>query len=841
MKALYKLEKQVLTQLEIMQKQYEQMVQKSLYDALVKIRGVMSNIYDKYAIDGKLSLAEMTQYNRYATMEKQMLGILDPALKQNLLDIKHLTPEMYDAAYFHYAWAIDNTSGLRLAWGVLDKNKIMENLANPIDKLAEEKYAMGARHAIRAALNKGLTMGKGYAAMVTDLNVAINSTAAQALRILRTEGQTAMNAGATDCYLKARSNGVDGIEIWDSTLDSKTRPTSMKHATGNHREMDQQKKGKDGFFYLTFTGEKAPYPCYSGLSAGQRINCRCHTRLEITGYSPQLRRSREEGVIPFQTYNEWNDGRFKPEPQKPLKIKDKLKTEMTMEEKIIFKKEKDAMYKQQYDQYMERLADKNNIIEEIIPKNIPDTMDDMVNFGNSLQRMQSLGGSTGAWQAIDNNGKNWVVKQYLNAQNPSNSAANEYIASQLYKEIGVDVPLAKLTYIDGKVAYVTEMLNGTELGKLPIEIIKDGVKQGFVADAYLANWDSIGLNADNILVANGKFYRIDMGGSLLYRAQGSPKGMAFGSEVKELNTLLDQYKNKMGAKYYSGITDEQIYAQIQDLKSKLNTGKIASIINNSSLDDALKGDLEKTLNERLKYLDSYANKLKKEIDAEKAMSLLPKIKTEVNPEAVTVLHNVDFFSSTHIADKVLKSHYNNLTESEKIALRNYTGAHYSHYIQLALKDDIDNKQYQDLVNAIHKLPKIDKPVLRGVSSANFSTALEKWKTGEWEEASFKGFSSSAFGQGSYGGGDLKFLILNDGTNLDHGLVGDLSAVGAGEKEVLINANTRYKVVGYSDNAYTRYVVLEPKPKNALPSGSQPPPKKYTEEEVLKIWQTGKLE
>lgn len=54
------------------------------------------------------------------------------------------------------------------------------------------------------------------------------------------------------------------------------------------------------------------------------------------------------------------------------------------------------------------------------------------------------------------------------------------------------------------------------------------VHQGFIADAWLGNWDVAGQGYDNIIKTGtahdvGDAYRIDTGGALLFRAQGNPK------------------------------------------------------------------------------------------------------------------------------------------------------------------------------------------------------------------------------------------------------------------------------------------------------------------------------
>jgi len=296
---LVKLEDRVAKQLLTLEADYEKEIALSLRDALNQMRGEMARIYEKYATAGKLTKAEMTRYNRYATMEKQMLSALDPALKANLRTIRRLTPEQYEASFFRYAWSVDQSTGLRLAWGNVNKAQIAAALASEYSKISLERYGLDARMAIRSALNNGLSLGKSYAQMASDLKKAINTTNFKASRIVRTEGQYAVNAGQEAAYQKAKENGVKGQERWQATLDGRTRD--------QHQIMDGKAKEEDGLYHFP-NGDTAPYPVWEGLSAENRINCRCHEILVIEGYEPQLRRTRSEGVIPYQNYTEWKEG-----------------------------------------------------------------------------------------------------------------------------------------------------------------------------------------------------------------------------------------------------------------------------------------------------------------------------------------------------------------------------------------------------------------------------------------------------------------------------------------------------------------------------------------------------
>jgi len=295
------LEKRVLRDLAVSEAKYEKKVAIALRDALDKMRAEMQRIYDKYAVDGLLTKAEMTKYMRYASMEKQMLAALDPALQKTLITIKRLTPEQYEEAFFRYAWAMDNATGLRLSWGMLNLDSLrasfkVSDLANKEMAEALKNYTMSARRKIRQALLDGLAQGKSYQDMARNLKEALNKTYLDAMRIMRTEGQSAQNEAQYDVYLRAEEQGIQGGRVWSATLDERTRDM--------HAAMDGNTPDSDGLYRLP-NGETAPYPSWDGLSAENRINCRCSERFEIEGYGPQLRRTRDQGVIPYQTYEEW--------------------------------------------------------------------------------------------------------------------------------------------------------------------------------------------------------------------------------------------------------------------------------------------------------------------------------------------------------------------------------------------------------------------------------------------------------------------------------------------------------------------------------------------------------
>jgi CRISPR/Cas system CMR-associated protein Cmr5 small subunit len=171
-------------------------------------------------------------------------------------------------------------------------------------------------------------------------------------------------------------------------------------------------------------------------------------------------------------------------------------------------------------------------------------------FDNSQQMGSNHGGLY-----TDKNGQKWYVK----IPKSEAHARNELLAAKLYEAAGVAVPNLKLVKSGGKVAIASQWQDGmTKVGS-GIKTAT-GALEGFAVDAWLANYDSVGTGYDNLLKdANGNAVRIDVGGSLLFRAQGAPK-TDFGDQVNELQGMLDPNKNSYSAAVFGGITDAQLKA-----------------------------------------------------------------------------------------------------------------------------------------------------------------------------------------------------------------------------------------------------------------------------------------
>jgi hypothetical protein len=175
---------------------------------------------------------------------------------------------------------------------------------------------------------------------------------------------------------------------------------------------------------------------------------------------------------------------------------------------------------------------------------------------NNLERVKSLGGSTGAELVKDPaTGNLYVRKKGANADH----LRSEHQADELYRTFGVKVPDSHLYETSTGPVKLARYLDGAktiaELEHSDPTMFKkaiDKIQRDYGVDAILGNWDLFGMNGDNILVTpDGTPYRVDNGGSLEWRAMGTKKS-SLGDKLwtdypTDLWTITDKKINKTTA------------------------------------------------------------------------------------------------------------------------------------------------------------------------------------------------------------------------------------------------------------------------------------------------------
>jgi SPP1 gp7 family putative phage head morphogenesis protein len=460
-----------------------------------------------------------------------------------------------------------------------------------------------------------------------------------------------------------------------------------------------------------------------------------------------------------------------------------------------------------------------------------------------------LGGSTGAKLVeVTENGRKikYVMKGYNGNET---QAKNEYLANRLYGLFKIDVPNSRLGIVDGKTVVFNEYISGLkEVGKLDaIEkaLAFSKLEEGFIIDSWLANWDVAGLSLDNAAVAAGKVYRIDNGGSLLYRAQGTLKGHKFGSTVFEIETLKDASINPNTAKVFKNVTDEEIIKLIGKFENEANrTGLfyphgLERLIKSAGFDEVTARELNKKLLDRFDYISNQKIHLEKVLAGKKEVATVGQKAapgTVENKSAPWVGKKADNVYSTQNGLKgdvafVQKT----LSPGEISAVSDFTGSSYGSMNRKVLDGTITSRQ-QNLDTALHKLPGYEGITVRGSKEMPIDM-WNKWKSGEWAQVDWACCASSSVSPGhefpSTNG--IAFVIHSKGRFGRY--VAPISSVSS-EKEVLFQRGTKFRVTGWAESktgvgsrGHRRLLIVEEmEPGDSWPE-TQLAPKEYNAREV----------
>ena len=194
------------------------------------------------------------------------------------------------------------------------------------------------------------------------------------------------------------------------------------------------------------------------------------------------------------------------------------------------------------------------------------TGDDLVIHWDEMTQIGNQAGSNagGLFQNVTTG-----EKFYIKFPNSEDIARNEVLAGKLYRLAGV--PNVAETHLitgrDGRIGIASRIVEGLERnsGLLTTKPPASAL-EGFAADAWLANWDVVGLAHDNLLIKAGQAYRIDAGGALRYRAQGGLKGAnLFGPTVLELDSLRNPSINPQAAGVFKHVTEDDIIAGVRKI------------------------------------------------------------------------------------------------------------------------------------------------------------------------------------------------------------------------------------------------------------------------------------
>jgi hypothetical protein len=309
---------------------------------------------------------------------------------------------------------------------------------------------------------------------------------------------------------------------------------------------------------------------------------------------------------------------------------------------------------------------------------------------------------------------------------------NEVLASKLYEKTGINAIKVEKGSMDGKTISYSKWEDGATadlLAKLdndPDMVQK--LKEGFAVDAWLANWDVVGLEYDNLIFdADGNDLRVDPGGALLYRAQGARKGDAFGDTVGELETFQE-----------GGKTTSRIYGNMTQLDRVMSARRLLDVSEadidemvDATISDAEDSELLKTRlkNRRSYILTTYGldGKAPAKPSEEVATSdeWISADGLEAKGESSVLDSNLtgELISYEGLEQPVSAMDAEMFTRDQRVAIKGYTGTDYSYINKLLRTGEASDtlrvhleKEVVDLDSAMEENGILESParVFRGL-------------------------------------------------------------------------------------------------------------------------------
>ncbi|WP_205950446.1 NUDIX hydrolase [Pantoea stewartii] len=242
---------------------------------------------------------------------------------------------------------------------------------------------------------------------------------------------------------------------------------------------------------------------------------------------------------------------------------------------------------------------------------------DMKAFGADRNGVDDFSTSTDRWKRISNtmgstpggifkNENNQPI--YVKVVASESRARNEILASRLYALAGIDAVSLRGGMHNAQYA-VTSLFDSNLKNINPDSNYAHvkGLHEGFITDVWLANWDVVGENKDNIMMKNGQVKRIDVGGALLFRAQNGLKGTQFSTVPNEITTMLDARVNNASAQVFCALPRSKIIEGIKRLSHIENEKIIKECMTHGPGKKKDRMALAKILIERKNWLVKEAN------------------------------------------------------------------------------------------------------------------------------------------------------------------------------------------------------------------------------------------
>ena len=246
-----------------------------------------------------------TEFNKYNRLNKELNRIgqmLSQDYREVAKAIKQSQQKVYIEKYMMSLFLYEMASQTSMNFDIPTTQTIQTAIEQPIEfiKLVPtlQKHRDDTLKRIRMHITQGIMSGEGYSKIAKALRDDLGMAKAQSVRVARTETGRALSQAGLDSAMVAKDNGINMKKRWYATKDTRTRDT--------HRHLDGTSVDIEDNFHSSGCVGPAPKLFVGVASAKENINCRCKLLYYIDEDElPTVMRTKEDGVIPFTTYRDW--------------------------------------------------------------------------------------------------------------------------------------------------------------------------------------------------------------------------------------------------------------------------------------------------------------------------------------------------------------------------------------------------------------------------------------------------------------------------------------------------------------------------------------------------------
>ena len=276
---------------------------------LKEIKQIIANMYEKY--DRDEPQVTWTEFNKYNRLNKELNRIgqmLSQDYREVAKAIKQSQQNIYIEKYMMSLFLYEVASQTSMNFDIPTTQTIQTAIEQPIEfiKLVPtlQKHRDDTLKRIRMRITQGIMSGEDYSKIAKALRDDLGMAKAQSVRVARTETGRALSQAGLDSAMVAKDNGINMKKRWYATKDTRTRDT--------HRHLDGTSVDIEDNFHSSGCVGPAPKLFVGVASAKENINCRCKLLYYIDEDElPTTMRTKEDGVIPFTNYREWEKNKRK--------------------------------------------------------------------------------------------------------------------------------------------------------------------------------------------------------------------------------------------------------------------------------------------------------------------------------------------------------------------------------------------------------------------------------------------------------------------------------------------------------------------------------------------------